>query len=207
MRQDGRLPVTRPPPGGRRRIEALIAMSIANVSKALWMAVLRIGIGGPLGLLTLSLLLGIAPLAQAEPATAAPSISSAQTADEAEVLWYFWRDHCPFCREAAAWLDRLEDEQPSLVVRRIEVVQDPNGRALFLAMMAERGERPSAVPTFILGDAVWVGFSPAIAETLEAHLAAEGVATREADTSRWRLDLGPWVASTLPESRCSLPPC
>ncbi len=191
MRQDVHLPVTRPPPGGRRRIEALIAMSIANVSKALWMAVLRIGIGWPVGLLTLTLLLGIATSAQAESASAAPSSPSTQAADEAEVLWYFWRDHCPFCREAAAWLDRLEYEQPLLEVRRVEVVQDPNGRALFLAMMAERGERPSAVPTLILGDAVWVGFSPAIAETLEAHLAAEGVATREAEASRWRLDLGP----------------
>lgn len=97
----------------------------------------------------------------------------------------------PFCREAAAWLDRLENEQPSLAVERVEVVQDPAGRARFVRMMAERGETPRAVPTFILGNDVWVGFSPAIAETLEARLAAEGVIGSEARDSRWRLDLGP----------------
>jgi cytochrome c biogenesis protein CcdA len=135
------------------------------------------------GVLALILLLAAAPRAQAEPAAPTPTPS----ASESEVLWYFWRDHCPFCREAAAWLDRLEEAQPTLEVRRVEVVQDPAGRARFLAMMAERGESPNAVPTFILNDEVWVGFSPAIAETLEARLSAEPAA----DTSRWRLDLGP----------------
>jgi cytochrome c biogenesis protein CcdA len=138
-------------------------------------------------LVTLALLLAVAPRAQAEPA--APPTT--ETAAEAEVLWYFWRDHCPFCSEAAAWLDRLEAEQPLLEIRRIEVVQDPAGRALFLAMMSERGRSPSAVPTFILGDAVWVGFSPAIVEALEARLAAEGETDTAAEDSRWRLDLGP----------------
>ncbi|MGM1053393.1 MAG: thioredoxin [Pseudomonadota bacterium] len=143
------------------------------------------------GMLALALLLAVAPRAQAEPTTPYPAPPSAQPIAEAEALWYFWRDHCPFCREAAVWLDRLEEQQPDLEVRRVEVVQDPAGRALFIAMMAERGETPRAVPTFILGDSVWVGFSHAIAETLEARLVVEGVATDETGASRWRLDLGP----------------
>jgi cytochrome c biogenesis protein CcdA/glutaredoxin len=129
----------------------------------------------------LALLLALAPQAQA----ATPPV---EARGEAEVLWYFWRDHCPFCQEAAAWLDRLETERPDLEVQRIEVVQDPDGRARFLAMMAELGRTPNAVPTFILGDQVWVGFSPAIVEGLEARLSSEPAA---ADASRWRLDLGP----------------
>ncbi|WP_299314522.1 hypothetical protein, partial [uncultured Halomonas sp.] len=127
------------------------------------------------------------PRAQAEPAAPPPTPS----ASEARVLWYFWRDHCPFCQEAAAWLDRLEATRPDLEVQRIEVVQDPAGRARFLAMMAERGTTPNAVPTFILGDTVWVGFAPHIAEAIETRLLAEGSAVRQAETSRWRLDLGP----------------
>ncbi len=138
-------------------------------------------------LMALLLLLSITPQAKAEPTT----LLAAEPGAEAEVLWYFWRDHCPFCREAATWLDQLEAEQPSLAVRRVEVVQDPAGRARFIAMMTERGETPSAVPTFILGDSVWVGFSPAIAETIEAHLLDQEAAAGEADASRWRIDLGP----------------
>ncbi|MFN2331274.1 MAG: hypothetical protein ABR580_05295 [Halomonas sp.] len=140
-------------------------------------------------LLVVALLLAVAPRAQAEPSTTSPAPPSAQHIAEAGVLWYFWRDHCPFCREATAWLDRLEAEQPALEVQRIEVVQDPAGRARFIAMMTERGETPSAVPTFILGDSVWVGFAPHIAEAIEARLAVEGPAANEA--SRWRIDLGP----------------
>lgn len=141
--------------------------------------------------LAISLLLAIVPRAQAEPAATLPSMATAQTAGEAQVLWYFWRDHCPFCRDAAAWLDRLEEERHDLEVRRVEVVQDPAGRARFLAMMAERGEPPNAVPTFILGDSVWVGFAPHIAEAIETRLLAEGSAAEQTAASRWRLDLGP----------------
>ncbi|WP_290796364.1 glutaredoxin family protein [Halomonas sp.] len=160
-------------------------MSVALSPNIRWFASLQAG------LLAIALLLAVAPRAQAEPTATPPTAATAQTAGEAEVLWYFWRDHCPFCREAADWLDQLEAERPGLAVRRVEVVRDPAGRARFLAMMAERGETPRAVPTFILGGDVWVGFSPAIAETLEARLAAAEAAGIEAEDNRWRLDLGP----------------
>ncbi|MDZ7851939.1 MAG: hypothetical protein U5L98_04630, partial [Halomonas sp.] len=143
--------------------------------------------GWLVSLLALALLLTLAaPRAEAR---ADPSATGLTSAADAKVLWYFWRDHCPFCREAATWLDRLEAKQSDLQVRRVEVVQDPAGRARFLAMMAERGETPNAVPTFILGDTVWVGFAPHIARSIEDRLASRGLATGEA--SHWRLDLGP----------------
>ncbi len=173
------------PPGIRGHIEALNVVSVALSPNIRWFASLQAG------LLAIALLLAVAPRAQAEPTATPPTAATAQTAGEAEVLWYFWRDHCPFCREAADWLDQLEAERPGLAVRRVEVVRDPAGRARFLAMMAERGETPRAVPTFILGGDVWVGFSPAIAETLEARLAAAEAAGIEAEDNRWRLDLGP----------------
>ena len=134
-------------------------------------------------LLLTALLLGTASRAQAE-----PTPEAAAALHETETLWYFWRDHCPFCREAADWLDRLEVERPGLDVRRVEVVRDPAGRDRFLTMMAERGETPRAVPTFILGDEVWVGFSPTIAEQLEGRLSPGTAAT---EPSPRRLDLGP----------------
>ena len=163
-------------------------MSLACLSMKVRMAMPPVSAGWLTGLLAMVLLLAVTPRAQADPAVA-PTVSPATApAVEDEVLWYFWRDHCPYCRDAAAWLDELEAKQPSLDVRRIEVVRDPAGRTRFLAMMAERGETPRAVPTFILGNEVWVGFSPAIAEQLEGRLSPEATA---ADASRWHLDLGP----------------
>ncbi|TDR54364.1 hypothetical protein DFP85_107137 [Halomonas ventosae] len=130
--------------------------------------------------LLLALTLPLAADARADTAPAAAQ-------QESTTLWYFWREHCPFCREAAAWLDRLERTHPELEVARVEVVQDAAGRARFIEMMTARGEVPNAVPTFILGERVWVGFAPPIAEAIEAQLAD----AHQAPSGRYRLDLGP----------------
>ncbi|MGE4534938.1 hypothetical protein [Halomonas sp.] len=119
--------------------------------------------------------------------TAAATAEAPAARQEAATLWYFWREHCPFCREASAWLDRLEHERPALLVERVNVVEDAAGRARFIAMMDERGQTPNAVPTFILGERVWVGFAPPIAEAIEAQLGSEAAEA----VSRYRLDLGP----------------
>jgi cytochrome c biogenesis protein CcdA/glutaredoxin len=110
----------------------------------------------------------------------------------APVLWYFWREDCPYCRRAETWLDDLKAAHPELVVRRVEVVRDAEGRALFVEMMRARGERASAVPTFILDEVVRVGFTPQLAEDLAAEVAArlEGEA-RAPSRARTTLDLGP----------------
>jgi len=127
--------------------------------------------------------------------TAGAATEAPTARQEASTLWYFWREHCPFCREASAWLDRLEHERPALVVERVNVVEDAAGRARFIAMMAERGQTPNAVPTFILGERVWVGFAPPIADSIQAHLAADAPDT----DARYRLDLGPFGRLDLTE--------
>ena len=108
------------------------------------------------------------------------------------VLWYFWRDGCPACIQAEAWLDQLEDDIPGLMVRRVEVVRDPAGLALFIEMTRARGQPASGVPTFILGEQVWVGFSPHLAATItravDTHLAG---APGPAADAPGRLHLGP----------------
>jgi cytochrome c biogenesis protein CcdA len=108
------------------------------------------------------------------------------------VLWYFWRDKCPFCERAQTWLSQMEQRHQALVVRKVEVVQDPVGRSLFMSMMRERGEQASGVPTFILEDAVWVGFSEPLAADIETAIEARlsgGVPERS--RARRLIDLGP----------------
>ncbi len=109
------------------------------------------------------------------------------------VLWYFWGEECPFCQRAEPWLLELETEHPELVVRRVEVVRDPDGRALFGTMMRERGREPTAIPTFILGESVWVGFTRPLADALQAEVRAQ-LAHEVAGPPPRRtvLDLGPF---------------
>jgi cytochrome c biogenesis protein CcdA len=108
------------------------------------------------------------------------------------VLWYFWRDACPFCEQAEPWLDRMASTFPGLEIRKVDVVRDPDGRELFQRMMAERGRTAVGVPTFILGEEVWVGFTRPLAEEMEAAIGRhlEGIPP-ELDPRRTVLDLGP----------------
>ncbi len=109
------------------------------------------------------------------------------------VLWYFWAEECPVCERAGPWLLQLQEENPDLAVKRVEVIRDPDGRTLFIEMMRERGEQASAVPTFILGETVWVGFTRPLADDIEAEVRAslEGISPAREPRSTV-IDLGPF---------------
>jgi cytochrome c biogenesis protein CcdA len=118
--------------------------------------------------------------------------SQASRQESPPVLWYFWRPDCPVCGQAEPWLDTLGEDLPALTIRKVEVGRDPAGRALFQRMMEERGTRASAVPTFLLEDEVWVGFSRPLAEEMEAVVRARlGILVETEPTRRAVLDLGP----------------
>lgn len=91
---------------------------------------------------------------------------------EEDVLWFFWGEGCPACREALTWLDGLARKFPELTIHRGEVWQDPEQRDLYLSLLAEREVESSWVPGFILDASVWQGFNGEIAREIEAELAA-----------------------------------
>jgi cytochrome c biogenesis protein CcdA len=127
-----------------------------------------------------------------------PAMQSAQV-----VLDYFGREACPYCRHAELWLEPMQTRHPELLVRATDV-DEPTGRDRFITMMRERGETPSAVPTFILTsrdeggdlstDAVWVGFSEAIAAQIEADVSARLSGQAPPTRPAGELDLG-WLGT------------
>lgn len=107
-------------------------------------------------------------------------------------LWYFWREGCPFCDQAEPWVEALDRRFEGLTVEKVGVTRDPMAQAVFGRMMEERGQRASAVPTFILEEEVWVGFSASLAADIENAVAARlGVEDRRDDAGASVLDLGP----------------
>lgn len=105
--------------------------------------------------------------------------ASATQPDDADLL-YFWGEGCPVCVQAEDWLGRLERANPDLTVARYEVWNDRANEALFAETLAERGERVTAVPTFVIGEQVWVGFSEdQLAPDLVAALGAEPAVAAE----------------------------
>lgn len=114
----------------------------------------------------------------------------AQAEEEVADLWYFRREGCPVCERAEVWLESFEDRYSELTVHQLDIGRDPLARDLFVAMLQARDERPHAVPTFVYRDHVWVGFSPAVGEAIEAAV-GEDTSPDEPGVAVTRLDLGP----------------
>lgn len=108
-----------------------------------------------------------------------------------EPLLYFWGVGCPRCDEAKPVLERLSQELEVPVVR-IEVRQDAEGRARFLAECERLGIQAAGVPTFILGDRYLVGFRGEASEQ-----ALRGLLSGQAE--RKSIDL-PFVGAVDPSS-------
>lgn len=85
-------------------------------------------------------------------------------------LLYFWGDGCPVCADAEEWLDALAEARPDVGVARFEVWHDPAAQRFFEEVLAARGHRPQAVPTFVAGDRVWVGYTNSIETDISAEL-------------------------------------
>lgn len=102
---------------------------------------------------------------------AAPG-AAADDGDEPVELVLFWGDGCPHCAAEKEWLATITDDYPRLTVTQYEVWYDEGNRQLFIETAEEMGFEPSGVPTTIVGEQVWVGFSDSIALQIRAVLDA-----------------------------------
>jgi hypothetical protein len=101
------------------------------------------------------------------------ALAGSARADDPVTLWYFGIDGCPFCAQMEEFLDDLEDVHGDwLVVERHRVTGDPDARALWQQLLAERGRDATAFPTAVLGERVWVGFDRRVASEIDAVVQA-----------------------------------
>jgi hypothetical protein len=82
----------------------------------------------------------------------------------------FTAEGCPKCGEQSAWLAQVAPRYPGLTVVEHEVWSDAAGRDLFVRTGEELGFEASSVPTTVLGERVWIGWTDAIAEDLAGAL-------------------------------------
>lgn len=100
-----------------------------------------------------SLILAIAVAWRAPPAEAA-------RAPEAPVLEVFTRPGCSHCARAADYLQELRARRPDLRVTVADVIADPVARERLRQLAARHGQ-VMAVPAFVVGDRLLVGFDAA----------------------------------------------
>jgi thiol-disulfide isomerase/thioredoxin len=89
-------------------------------------------------------------------------------------LVLFWGDGCPHCEAERAWLEDAREEYPDLHVREYEVWYDAANRERMLDMAERLDFEPSGVPTTIIGEQVWVGFSDSVREEMEQAIEDAG---------------------------------
>jgi cytochrome c biogenesis protein CcdA/glutaredoxin len=104
----------------------------------------------------------------------AGTVGTVPPPEEGVELTIFHGDGCPHCARMLEFLDDLQDRYTDLEVVDYEVWYDAGNQALFRETMAALGEEPRAVPTVIIGDRVYVGYTDAIAERIEAVVADRG---------------------------------
>lgn len=113
---------------------------------------------------------------------AAPVAASDGSESGEPDLVLFWAEGCPYCEAEREFLGDLQDELPDMVVAAFEVSHSEANRELFIDMMASAGSEARNVPSTIVGDLVWVGWSDAVGEQIRAAVAERLAAGTSANT-------------------------
>jgi thiol-disulfide isomerase/thioredoxin len=119
-------------------------------------------------LLALLIVLAGALVGQPEPAAAE------LTGQEPGTIVLFWSEGCPHCHAEWQFLNQLKDEVPELEIVDYELSQSPENVAHFIETMTARGLEANAVPTTIVGEQVWVGFSDTVASQIRSAVTPSG---------------------------------
>jgi glutaredoxin len=123
------------------------------------------------------------------------SANAAEAAPEKTVeLVLFWGDGCPHCEAERQWLEQAQEDYPQLQVTQHEVWYDEANRELLMETADRMGFEVSGVPTTIIGDAHWVGFSDSVQAQMEAVIAEGGGSGTGVDGSTSDLEV-PLVGS------------
>ncbi len=117
-----------------------------------------------------SLVLALAVLAWSVLGLASAASAATPIADPEADLVLFWGDGCPNCEAEREWLEKVQAQYPELRVTQFEVWNDSANRELFVAQGDRLGFDASSVPTTIVGERVWIGWSDQIRQDMAAAI-------------------------------------
>ena len=112
-----------------------------------------------------AVLLGSALHASALNPAPSPTLTAAiaGNAPAAAELVLYWGDGCPNCAAEKKWLAKVAAANPELTITQYEVWSNEDNQKRFVAAGQKLGFTASAVPTTIIGERVWIGWTDAIA--------------------------------------------
>jgi len=104
---------------------------------------------------------------------ARPGAPQVQVVEEGALIFY-WGAGCPHCEEAKLFVRKLEQEPAAPKVRWVEVRENPEGRACFLADVERLGISAPGIPMFVRGDRFEIGFQEGTSEERIRTMLREG---------------------------------
>jgi glutaredoxin len=99
--------------------------------------------------------------------------AAADEPDRVELV-LFWGDGCPHCAAQKDWLAEAEERYPQLDVVQHEVWYDEDNRELFERTARRLGFEASGVPTTVIGERYWVGWSEVVRQEITAVIELGG---------------------------------
>ncbi len=78
------------------------------------------------------------------------------------IVYFFWGNGCPHCKEAKLFLVNQKQMQPLLEIKEYEVWYNRENAGLMYAMLRTYGIKSSGVPVTFVGDQLFSGFSDQI---------------------------------------------
>lgn len=100
---------------------------------------------------------------------ALPATASVQVPPDADIV-YFWGDGCPNCAKVSEYLDQVREDYPQLVIADFEIWNNADNRDLFESMAAQLDFPAQSVPTLIIEERVWIGWTTAVERDLAAAI-------------------------------------
>lgn len=85
-------------------------------------------------------------------------------------IYFFYGDGCPHCAEEEPFLEKLANRNRRITLYQYEVWYVPENQELFKQMAAAMGFEARNVPTTIIGDRYWVGYTEEIGAQIEAQV-------------------------------------
>ncbi|MCF7969606.1 MAG: thioredoxin family protein [Methylococcaceae bacterium] len=106
-----------------------------------------------------------------------PAVTNEQTAQLANnevILYYFWSRHCPHCKVAKPFINKLPQSYPWLTVHSYDLVDNRANQKRFVLMAQQLQQPANSVPAFIFCGQMMVGYDQAetTGKELEAKLLA-----------------------------------
>lgn len=92
--------------------------------------------------------------------------------DQTVPVYFFTAPNCPHCAEARPVLAQLLEKFPTARLNEFDIWGDPAEFTRLRQLVATHGKVPLATPAIFIGDRMWLGFNPSMAEAIEQTLAS-----------------------------------